>query len=139
MALTLDMLKGWWKLSDAWHEFDIFQRQYPFGVRPTGSFVITEDFRLMAVVFNSSGLERHTDSQVEAYSGPFVFEGSQIIANLDMSSTRPWERRELRLSLSLSRDCSQLFATAAKRFDYALYSGCPFTTAYNWYRAPKEN
>src|SRR5437660_36654 len=137
MAITLDMLKGWWKLSDAWNEFDIFRRQYPFGVQPTGSLVITEDFRMMAVVFNSSGIESHIDSQVEAYSGPFVLEGSEIIANLEISSVRPWEHRELRLSLSLSRDGSQLFATTPKRFDYSLYSGCPFSTAYNWRRASK--
>lgn len=137
MTITLDMLEGWWKLSDAWHEFDIFQRQYPFGVRPTGSFVITGDFRMMAVVFSSLGIARHIDSQVEAYSGPFVLEGSEIISTLEMSSVRPWERRELRLSLSLSRDGSQLFATTPKRFDDSLYAGSPFSTAYNWYRVPK--
>ena len=138
MAITLDMLKGWWKLSQAWHEFDIFPRQYPFGVQPTGSLVVTEDFRLMAVVFSSIGIEAHNRSQVEAYSGPFVLEGSEIVADLDMSSVRPWEKRELRLSLSLSRDGSQLFATTPKRFDYSLYSGCPFSTAYNWRRASKQ-
>jgi hypothetical protein len=136
MAITLDMLKGWWRLSHAGHEFDIFRCQYPFGVHPTGSLVITEDFRMMAV-FNREGIARHIDSQVEAYSGPFVLDGSDMIANLDMSSVRPWEQRELRLSLSLSRDRTQLFATSPKKFDYSLYSGCPFCIAYNWYRLPK--
>jgi hypothetical protein len=138
MDVTLDRLKGWWKLSATWHEFDIFQRQYPFTPSAVGSLIFTEDHRMMSVVFAPEGIAHHPDYHMEAYSGRFVLAGNEINTTVDMSSRQSLQGSSLRLSLSLSRDGYQLFITAPKRFDYSLYSGCPFIAAFNWYRAPED-
>lgn len=137
MMISLDSLKGWWKLSEAWHEFDTTQRRYPYQ-RGTGSLVFTEDGRMMSVIIAEHGIEHPSGYDMEAYSGRFVLDGSEIVTTVDLSSRLGWRGHELRQCLSLSHDGYRLFATTPKQTSYSLYFGTPFTAVFNWYRAPED-
>jgi hypothetical protein len=135
MVISLDKLRGWWKLSEAWHEFDSGPRMYPYQ-RGHGSLVFTEDGRMMSVIIAEQGIAHPPEYDMEAYSGSFILDGSEIVTTVDVSSRQDWRGRDLRQSLSVSPDGSRLFATAPKQTS-SLYFGTPFTPVFNWYRIPR--
>jgi hypothetical protein len=93
---------------------------------------------MMSAIIAEPGIAHPSGYEMEVYSGHFVLAGSEIVIAVEMSSRQSLIGRDLKLSLSLTHDGHQLYATTPKQIDYSLYSGRPFATAYNWYRAPED-
>src|SRR5882757_5036079 len=128
MAISLDKLTGWWKLHDAWHEFDDAASKSPFGGSPTGSLVFTDDGRMMLAIVGSFYTAHSPGYDMEAHSGRFVLEGSEIITTVEFSSRIEWMHRGVRYFVSLGPN-NTLHLTS--RQVGLLYDGAPFTAASN--------
>jgi hypothetical protein len=134
--ISLDELEGWWKLSSAWHEFDVDQRRYPFGNSAVGSLVFSDKSRVMSVIVADGHTAHPPGYAIEAYSGRFVIEGSEIITTVDgrVSSRQEWIGSDLRHFVSLSRDVLHL---TSPRQTNSLYPGVQFSAASSWVRTPQ--
>jgi hypothetical protein len=132
MAISLDELQGWWKLMNAWHEFDTSELRYPYGRSAVGSLVFTDDSRMMSVIIADRDTAHPAGYDMEAYSGRFALEGSEMITTVDVSSRLEWRNSNLRHFLSLSHD-DFLCVTSTRQIS-SLYSGVPFTAAFRWFR-----
>jgi hypothetical protein len=91
MAISFDELMGWWKLSEAWHEFETAPRRNPFGLA-NGSLVFTSD-RMMLVILATKGYGHAPGYDVEAHSGRFVLDGSELITKVDFSTCKGCTKR----------------------------------------------
>ena len=132
MAISFDQLMGWWKLSEAWHEFETATRKHPFGGDPSGSLVFTPDGRMMLVILATPGMARSPGHDVEAVSGSFALDGSEIVTKVDLSSNEPPVRSEVKYRAALGQG-GLLLCLTSRQFG-RLYGGTPFTQASNWYR-----
>jgi hypothetical protein len=135
MTISLDQLTGSWKLMEVWHEFDISQCRYPYGSDAVGSLVFTDDNRIVSIIIAGTSFAHAPGYAMEAYSGRFTLDGSEMITTIDVSSRPEWKGRDQRRFLSFlrSRDIDVLFVTSPKQIG-SLYSGVPFTTALKWFR-----
>jgi hypothetical protein len=135
MTISLDQLTGSWKLMCAWHEFDTSQRRYPYGSDAVGSLVFTDDNRIISIIIAGTNCEPAPGYAMEAYSGRFTVNGSEMITTVEVSSRPEWKDQDQRRFLSLvrTRDVDLLFVTSPKQIG-SLYSGVPFTTALQWSR-----
>ena len=130
MAISFDELMGWWKLSEAWHEFETAPRRNPFGLA-NGSLVFTSDSRMMLVILATKGYGHAPGYDVEAHSGRFVLDGSELITKVDFSSNAQRMHQEIKYCASLGRD--GLLCLTSRQVGL-LYDGAPFTHASNWFR-----
>src|SRR3954471_7558093 len=124
MTISLDQLTGSWKLTEVWHEFDISQSRYPYGSDAVGSLVFTDDNRITSIIIAGTIYAHAPGYAMEAYSGRFTLNGSEMITTIDVSSRPEWKGQEQRRLLSLvrSRDSDVLFVTLPKQIG-SLYSG----------------
>jgi hypothetical protein len=136
MTVSLDQLAGSWRLLSAWHEFETRQRKYPYGMNPVGSLVVTADSRITSIVtadLPAVSSPEELYRSMEAYSGRFGFDGSELVTTVDVSSMPGWVRNELRHVVSLSPTGHQLFMTRPEQ-GYPLYPAVPATMALTWLR-----
>ena len=135
MTISPDQLTGSWKLMYALHEFDTSQRRYPYGPDAVGSLVFTDENRIISIIIAGADCAHAPDYAMEAYSGRFALNGSEMIMTVDVSSRLEWKGQDQRRFLSLvrTRHIDLLFVTSPKQIS-TLYSGVPFTTALQWSR-----
>jgi hypothetical protein len=133
MAILLNELLGWWKLTKILHEFPERPTKFPFGHSARGSLVFTSDQRMMLVILGSELTSNGLGYEAEVNSGRFTLEGSEIITISDLSSRLEWRNTELRYSASLAQGV--LFLTSWQAG--LLYGGTPFAAASSWVRQPE--
>jgi hypothetical protein len=137
MTVSLDQLLGSWRLLSAWHEFETSQRRYPYGSDPVGSLVFTDDHRMMMMITTRVRPPAASNDELfrtmEAYSGRFMLEGSELITTVDVSWMPDWKRKPHRCFLSLSADGNSLFVTIPKQTG-PLRPEEPVTNALTWLR-----
>jgi hypothetical protein len=132
MAVPLYKLKGWWKLTSAWHEREAGPIFQAYGAHPQGSLVFGDDHQMMWLIVASwDGAPPGYD--IDVYSGRYRIDGSDLVTVADVSKKLGWNNGKPRYSLSLSNDDNTLFLTSAKQTG-PLYSGTPFIAAFQWTR-----